>query len=53
MMKLEMMKLMRLALFSPMHPLTTANDSGSEFILPVKRKGVSVFAVFFVEFDKY
>ena len=29
-----------LALLSSMHPLTTAKESGSELILPVKRQGV-------------
>ena len=43
--KLEI-KLVKLAFLSPMHPLTTAKDSGSELILQVKKQGVSVFLLF-------
>ena len=41
-MKLEM-KLVKLALLSPMHPLTTAKESGSELILPAKRQWVPIY----------
>ena len=46
-MKLEikMLEFAKLALLSPMHPLTTAKELGSELILPVKRHVVSVFLV--------
>ena len=38
---MNMVTMMVLALVSSMQPLTTTNESGSEFILPLKRQGVA------------